>query len=342
MKRILISASDPGAANALFPLVSQLRSDDFLLDIVLSKEAKVIFNNQKIKFIDGDKMNTRELTGILARNYDIYLSGSSIGNTLDKKLLEYVKLKGVTSVCLLDYWTYYWQRFSKNYKDFYFIPDYILVMDKRAKKEMVAQGFNPKTLVVTGNPYFEYFLSRIYEKAENQTIIFISQPLSAMPDYNTNLYRGYDEFEVLQDVIEALREIGKDYELKICLHPKEKNNKYNKYLDNKNVHIDRDPLETSISSAGLVIGMTSIVLFLSSAAGKTVLSYQPKLKKKYRLDTNSKIVGRLITSKQDLKLYLKSYFKYTHANFKRVVNTTYKIEKGSTENIVKFLSKLTK
>jgi len=304
--KILVSANNPGGANSLLPVIQQLLKNGEELIIILEDKARDIFKKAQISFLDAEGFDKNKIDKLFdENNFHIFLGGSSLGKTIDKKLLDYCKERGLVSICVLDFWSNYWQRFSTEKKDFKFLPDYICVMDKKAKQDMTKEGFNGDSVIITGNPCFDHFVDNIKNSHEDKSkILFVSQPLESL-DY------GYDELSVLSDTIEALEKDNINCEVVVRLHPRDKEDKFNKILKKGNVSVfldENDNLEESISSSGLILGMNSMVLFQSAVAGKKVISYQPNLKVNDCLISNNLGLSRLITKKSELTQALKDYF----------------------------------
>lgn len=347
--KILVSADHPGAANAVLPIVKKLKNKSENLTIVLGGKSINIFKSANLKFIKGDYLSSSGIDKLFEDdNYDIFLAGSSMGYTIDKRLLSLCQKNKVSSIYILDFWSNYWQRFSRVKKDFKYLPDYICIMDKTAEKEMITEGFPAQRLVVTGNPYFENFINGISKKNEDKRrILFVSQTLRAWQEGN--------EYRVLEDIISILLTLGNNYKLVIRLHPRDKKNKFNKLITENNsrgikrgIKIFYDHLKNekqSISRSHLIIGINSCLLFQAALAGKKVISYQPRLIKRDYLPSNKLGLSKLVTSKKNLgevikrELTKKNELNKKDKN-KRIINTI--INKKATTNIINLVYSLEK
>jgi hypothetical protein len=181
-------------------------------------------------------------------------------------------------------------------------------MDDIAKEEMLAEGFPVERLVVTGNPHFDHFADDItHETEEDERILFISQPLraiGALPGYTSV---AYDEYAVLEDLIEMLAHLPERFFLSLRLHPKEPADKYAEYLGPRVRRATEATLEEALSCAGLVVGMSSPVLMQAATAGKKVLSYEPGLAGEDPLVSNRVGVTTRIESQTALSEALAAY-----------------------------------
>jgi hypothetical protein len=309
MIQVLFSANDPGGANAIAPVVGELKKQGAPFLGILSGPAREIFSKRNTSFIDGSSLTEETLhKEIDSFKPNLFLFGTSAGGTLEKDILLYVH-DHAPSVAVLDFWGNYWQRFSSpGVKDFRYLPAMICIMDTVARDEMIAEGFNPDTLVVTGNPHFDHFADLITRDLESEKdVLFISQPLSSISSLQGFTKHPFDEFSVLEDIISAFSFLPQEYHLNIRLHPKEDAHKFDKYISSRVFVMRESTLEEELSRAGLVIGMSSPVLLQASAAGKRVLSYEPGLSGNDMLVSNRVGVTRRISSKEELKEMLIAY-----------------------------------
>lgn len=333
MKKILISANDPGGANSVVALYDLLCQNGFEILSIITGPARDIWIKKGLPFIDGEGMtdeNVRaHLDGVV-----LFLAGTSAGQTFDKRILKLINdlnvlsAKKILSLYILDFWANYWQRFSNTEKDFAYLPDFICVPDAFAHDEMVAEGFDSKRIMITGNPHFDHFADSITKDREDKnSILFVSQPLSALKTVGNYSDSGYDEFNAINDLEECLNGLN----LVIRLHPKDIPKKYDSLISkNPSVTLSVDSsLEESISRAGIVVGMNSPVLLQAAIAGKAVISYQPGLLGEDKLISNRLGLTDLVTEKDALQ---KKILDYKNGVFsgKNVV-----WPKNATENVLK-------
>lgn len=337
MKKILFSAFDAGGGNAVFPVAKEiLKNKSFKALILIGGPSKEIFKREKIKHIDADVLRIKDLkTLVIKFKPNIFMGGTSAGLTFDKKILNEVKKLGAKTIYIFDYWSRYWERFSGDKKDFKYLPDMICVMDDRAKKEMMAEGIGRHLIKITGNPHFDYFQKNIKKGAEDKsTILFVSQPY-----VEKKKEVGYDEFEVLDDILNVSRGIADDFRVIIRPHPKEKSGKFNEYLDARVKIDDKTPIEKLLSRAGIIVGMNSMVLFQAAVAGKKVISYQPNLKTRDFSISSELGLSKLATTRKDLKKLLRGYWQDNFPKFKKAINV---IIPNATKNVINLIKKMDK
>src|SRR3989344_2870532 len=282
LKRILWSANDPGGMNAIVPVISALiaRGDDVVG--IATGPAAAIAKQKKLPVEDASEYSNEELQReVGTASPDIFLAGTSAGDSIDKKIFRLIP--NIPSVYVLDFWSNYRMRFSAEGEDLGYPPTAICVMDELARREMLAVGFDDDRLHVTGNPHTEHFTEGITRDRENpHEIVFVSQPVR---EVDGETY-GFDEYLVLEHLARAMKKLPKAFRLRIRLHPKDESNKYTLYLNECITMSPAAMLEEELSTAGLVIGMFSPVLIQARVAGKRVISYEPCLRGTDPLATN--------------------------------------------------------
>ena len=303
LKRILWSANDPGGMNAIVPVIKALiaRGDEVVG--IATGPAVAIAAQKGIAVQDAAAYSEEILRGkVEAARSQVFLAGSSFGDSIDKKILRLIPQ--VPSVYVLDFWSNYRMRFSAEREDLGYLPTAICVMDDLARREMLAVGFDDEHLHVTGNPHTEHFTEGITRDREDpHEIVFISQPVR---EVDGEKY-GFDEYLVLEHLARAVQKMPGPFYLRLRLHPKDEPHKFDEYLDGRILMSPASSLEEALSTAGLVVGMFSPVLIQAAAAGKRVLSYEPGLKREDPLATNHLGLTKKLATERELDEALKKY-----------------------------------
>ena len=245
---------------------------------------------------------TKNLYALL-KEYDfipqIALIPSIITRDLEKVLIHELKEVNVTVITPSDTWDYFRSRFSPLNKesgiaDFFYLPDYVFVVNAYAKERAICEGVPEEKIIVTGNPHFEY-LGMAYQqnkinqnvkqlkqewkiKPDHNIIIFASEGLSQLLLQNSHEYPGYNEVEVLKVVSETLKKFSNPIFLLITIHPYEDPTTFLQQPFLKNIQHrickNLNPL-SAIKLADIVIGMRSMFLIEAAFLGKRTISYQP-------------------------------------------------------------------
>lgn len=327
--KVLFSAKDAGGANAIAPVIAALVAEGTNIQGVVEGPSQKIFTEANIPFTAGAE-----------GPFDIFIAGTSAGDSRDKHIVQ--ELGETPSLYVLDFWLNYWQRFSTtDEKDFAFLPTRICVMDDIAKEEMLAEGFPSERIVVTGNPHFDHFADTITrEGEEKERILFISQPISSVAALPGFAQVSYDEYETLADIISAVETLPEKYYVSLRLHPKEPADKYEEYLGPRVRRATEATLEGAISKSGLVVGISSPVLMQAAAAGKKVLSYEPKLMGKDPLVSNRVGVTTRIGNKEMLATAISSYSRGEWPFHTKLLREVWPA--GATERVVDLVHSLIK
>ena len=277
MAEVLLYAHDPGGANALSPLVGELKSRGHGVVVYGSGPA--------LDFLPGARrcvVSARELIDEVSP--DFLFTGTSAADAVEKDLRVCARTRKIPSVAVLDHWVNYGVRFShyttaesERYlvdRVFDRLPDYIVVMDQMAKTEMVKEGVSGEMIYVLGNPHFDVlnadFSSLSVDSLRNELlagakklVVFASEP------YTEDYGQGY-ELEALRTV---LRILPKDVRLVVKPHPREQVDKF------KGTGAFVLPRSVSalqaVKASDVVVSMTSMVLIEAMICGRKAVSYQP-------------------------------------------------------------------
>lgn len=302
-KRILWSANDPGGMNAIVPVIDALVARGDVVTGIATGPAVGIAKQKNVAVQDATNYTGDELQkNVAAARPGVFLAGTSGGDSIDKKIFRLIP--HVPSVYVLDFWSGYRARFSKEGEDLAYLPSAICVMDELARQEMLTVGFEDAWIHVTGNPHTEHFTEGITrEHEDSHELLFISQPVREAGDEKY----GFDEYIVLEHLIRAVETLPEQFRFFIRLHPRDDSHKYDEYVNERVSMSPASSLEEALSTAGLVIGMFSPVLIQAAAVGKRVLSYEPGLKGEDPLATNRLGLTRKISDEKELQETLMAY-----------------------------------
>lgn len=305
-------ARDPGGANAIAPIAKELINLDFNVEIYGLQFANDVFLNYGIK----SKNIQNELSSIdrleikkwlSDKSPQIVITGTSADDFTEQIIWSESESLGIKSIAVLDQWMNYGIRFSKysmdelnlynKEKSIDNVPDIIVVMDDKAKSDMVLEGFEEKRIRVIGNPYFDYIKTYIKPQLENgtvdsrKTILYCSEPISEIYDCSTGSSPfGFDEISTLKHIVSTLNVIASKQNMDINLiirpHPKDRKGKYDEFLtedDSALMDVSIDKYKStfdSIMHSQIILGMQSMVLLEAVLLEKPIISVQIGLKKK--------------------------------------------------------------
>lgn len=352
--KIFFAAQDPGGFNVILPVIKELKKrKGFILKVFLANQSRDMAKKNRISYQNSNYLTVRKLIQIFKKERpDLIFIATSHRLSIEKKITKIAKAQGIKTCAVIDFWTNYKLRFSDpKSENLVYLPDYILVIDEIMKREMVEVGFDPKRLIVTGNPFFDTFSSLSGPGQKEEIISFFCQPISEF--YNRD-YLGYDEIRVFEDLVEVLGKLKVKLPVKIKFHPVTKNlKKFDKIIKNSRlrqgssgqaglkISIEKKlPVEDLIKKSKLVIGMYTMVLFQAAMMDKKVLSYQPNLKGTDTLISNRLKMSTAVYKKKNLYPALKKMLlsKSKNKNLKLIKKYT---QNQSTQKVIDFIKHIT-
>jgi hypothetical protein len=256
---------------------------------------------------------------------DLLLTGTSVNSAmLEHRFIAAARALGVPSLAVLDFWLNYVERFTDTGSRLSHRPDRIAVMDERAQAEMVAEGFDASSLVVTGQPAFDDLAhwrdaftdahrqdlrARWGTTAGELVVLFVSQPFGELygAAATNPLFYGFHEQQVLALVIEALEEIARDRRHGIMLivrpHPREDAAAFAASRSSTvRVLVSSDlAARDAALAADLVTGMNSVVLMEACYLQCLTVSLQPGLRRPDVLPTNRLGLSRGVYEASDIR-----------------------------------------
>lgn len=274
MIRVLACAGDAGGAEAVAPVVARLwATPGVVVEAWAYGPAVEVFARHGLAATPPRDPRAAVATA------DAVLLGTSVGGPEHEKgLASAARDAGVPSLAVLDYWSSYDRRFGGS------APDVVAVIDERMGAELVASGFHPERVVVTGAPQHERLLllepledgrrAALRERAgagpDDRLVLFASQPVREV--YGGGL--GYDEQTVLAGLGAALAHAPVATRLVVRPHPREADPAR---LPPGAVTVRDDVPYDWARAADLVCGMTTALLLEAAMLGCVTLSLQPGL-----------------------------------------------------------------
>jgi len=293
-----------------------------------------IISKNTRSFLNGKE----SVSKIEIQSTSIVVTGTSLGKCLDKELLIKAKMLKIPSVSIIEHWSWYKKRFELNGK--MVLPDHIIVNDDYAKKQAINDGLPEDKIFIGGNPHLEKlsktklpdFNVKAWKKKKNllnkKIILFISEALKDSFFLGTDDYLGYDEFEVINDIIEIL---PNNSTMLIKSHPEEESDKYNRYLSDHVKVIRQMSIEQMVQVPDTIIGMASMLLIELAMFRDDIISYRPNARKGF---VGVKIgATHYAETKSQLKNYLLDLPSSSSMLFRKKFD-------GSGKRISKFLENL--
>ena len=245
-KTVIFVSGDPGGTAALVPVIKRWHGPKVVLAY---RQAVELLNREGIEAIAlGDDAASFAAAGEwLGKTQARMLVGATSVNGVNWEhwFFQAAAKSGVPSLSVLDYWGNYTPRFSL-VAPLDSLPDAIAIMDERAKNEMVAEGFPPERLIITGQPVLDQarqwrssvtpamrdqFRQNLGVARNELACLFISQPLREMSLATGNDHGQGDEFEGFERLVAALT--VSSIEPKVLLvktHPREDPHKFDELI----------------------------------------------------------------------------------------------------------------
>jgi len=310
---VVALCGDPGGGNAVAPLIEALRAEGRVnVKAWAYAETRDLWAKRSLAYDRLAGTMTAGEASILLRECRarLLLVGTSVNSlNLEKVFIQGAREAGIPSVAVLDYWSNYSARFSDNAGHLSYLPDRIAVMDERAREEMIAEGFAPERLVVTGQPALDELVQEagrytpavraeirrgLGVQAAEQLLVFVSQPLSRLYGDNPAVpgHLGFTERTVLVMLMAALHRLRVSEEHRIVLavrpHPREDTEGFATLQSGCiRVLVSREGTSRDlIAAADIVIGMNSMLLVEACYLGRPTVSLQPGLRLPDTLPTN--------------------------------------------------------
>lgn len=325
---IVFVVNDTGPAKYISYIIKNLNNIDFLC--ISSSISSKVFDSFGI--VNIDNTNKIDLSKI-----QLIITGTCLGNGIDKEWIRIGKQNNIKTISIIEHWSLYKKRFELNGK--YNFPDKIFVNDPIAKEEAILDGVDENIIQVVGNPVLENISKREYsldiKKAwvdetrlnkDKKIITFISEEYKKDFPKGSREYQGFDEFEVLEDIVKNL---DNNMQLLVKLHPAENKNKYDYLKEYNNIKIiDKVDIEKLIEISDIVIGMGSMLLLEASLLKANIHSYRPNETIKFIGNKNGMTIH--IKNKKELKKIMKN----NYSKKDKVIKNNFI---GSTNNIIKFI-----
>jgi hypothetical protein len=256
--------------------------------LLAQQDAARVFDRWKIPYrlvpaLDwGDLLDVG--TDLLsAHDPSTIVTGTSWGPSVDKAVTLAARKKKVPVTAIVEHWDLYMERFSELRNGHIiargcFMPDRIWVNDALARDEACAAGLPPSIVEVLGQPHLEHQIQQFNRgqwRRDDTNIVFISERVGGDFVKGSPLYRGFDEYSVVDQLIKSI-DLSRFF-LTIKLHPQESVGKFDALIDGRrriSVLKDADNVEL-ICNAGKVIGMFSMLLLEAALVRDDVVSFLP-------------------------------------------------------------------
>lgn len=316
---VVAVAGDPGGARAVAPVLEELQAAGRVrVQALAYRQALALWTQRGIACAPLAEDLTAAAIGALLREVQpaLLLTATSANKVdLEKLFIEQARLLAVPSLTVKDFWSNYVMRFSDAAGRLCYVPDRIAVMDELARTDMIAVGFAPACLVVTGQPAFDDLAAcraafgpeqrrairaGLPVEDDELFVLFASQPFAEVygSAAKSVAQLGYHEGMVLDALREALVQLARQHGRRVTLvirpHPREKAEAFAAPADAgfRTLVSTGGDSRQFVMAADLVVGMTTVLLVEACYLGCPVVSLQPGLRQPDCLPTNRSGLSR--------------------------------------------------
>lgn len=352
-KKILFYSRDPGGTNCVIPVYRRLLEMKGVETLLWGKDFAIPkYREESLMYKDVGALKLEEIRQLLKQyNPKVLVTGTSYGDRTEQWLWKWAKKEGTYSMAILDQWLSYRIRFSDPSGRLVLL-DKILVMDEFAKKEMVAEGFNERRILVTGQPHFEELKKKAAQVTEFDkkkirkdlnllegiTILFVSEPLADA----LHVDMGFTEHTILRELILAVQQVRPSVivNLLVKLHPKQSISETRQTIgsfpavSNIRISIIADqPLLPLILIADVVVGMYSMGLIEAHLLKKPITSIQIGRKGPDQFILSKRGIIEAVITSDILKKELQKFFLRSG----KIPQQTLQVIPHPVENIKRFI-----
>lgn len=295
---VVIVCEDAGAAAALCIVGEQLAQEGRLRTVVAGIRAEPAFAAKGLSPVSGMRAGVLDGDAVL-------LTGSTMwGDRIEARALVEARQRGQWSVTFLDFWSNYLARLSyPSAMGLEILPSRLAVIDDHMFDEVVALGVDGQRVAVTGSPALDLIWERPrFIPDSSGPVVFLSQPIEAL--YGQSL--GYTEVGVLAALAPRIAALGR--RLVIRPHPREDVDNLRRIVANLpgQCIVEWDDFERLLSSASVVIGMTTMGLVEAALRGLPTLSLQLGAFTRHELPTTRAGFTALVVEEADIAQALAS------------------------------------
>lgn len=270
--------SDPGAAKAILSKALEFGKN--------SKDYRII-SNRVYSFTDSFGLVVETQIESPASVFDSYkpdflFSGTSYTSDFELLFAEEAAKRKIPSYAYIDHYVLFKQRFQLRNANFF--PDWILVIDERARNLAVSEGLPKDKIQIIGNPYYQFledykpkinknqFLNSIgILDVKKALVVFAPEPLS---NIDGKLKYGFDEMDACLEVKNILDQNNFSCNFIFKPHPNQDMKKLEGRLSDKFIFLDSDfDANLLIYHSDIVIGFFSNFLIEASIMRKKILRF---------------------------------------------------------------------
>lgn len=159
---VVVVAGDAGGAAALAPVLRRLMSDGRVsVRAFAYRQAVELWGRERIAFEPAPGPSCDAALDEALAPAAVLLTGTSVNEQqIENRFIRCANQRGVPAIAVMDFWSNYRRRFCDAKDGWMCRPDLVAVMDERARRDMLREGFDEAQLVVTGQPAWDDLAAR--------------------------------------------------------------------------------------------------------------------------------------------------------------------------------------
>ncbi len=217
------------------------------------------------------------------------VTGTSYRSDIEKQFHKLAHTHHIPCYAFIDHWTSMQTRFQQSDGSL-IVPDYVWVIDERAKQLAIEACIPENKIIITGNPYHswlaawkptisrETFIKNCGKVDPCSHILFFApDPLS---NINGQQQYGFDELSVMKELDSLFdsNEIN-NWTLVVKSHPNQNTDKLKQQIQSPRKVVllpENTDTNTALYYADAVMGFFSNILIEANIMGKNILRYLPQ------------------------------------------------------------------
>jgi hypothetical protein len=184
-KKILVGIKEFGAGAVLGEMILGERNKDLVFKVIAEPGAARALDLFGINYIKYNQLGLDSEKIALNFSPDLVITGASIGDSVEKRLIDFADKNNISVYVYIDAFVNCWQRFCciETGKKWRYMPTKIMVPNQVVRKRLFDKGFPLKDIVVYQHPI--YFGNKISKKRDKK-----------FDQITENRSLGYTEFVV--------------------------------------------------------------------------------------------------------------------------------------------------
>ena len=315
---------DVGAVKALIPVVEAMSVNSNLLPVVVSHPLSchlyeaVGIAHESVESSEWEVTPKRTVEKWIGQASPVVIVvGASRPRgslTLEQHAVNVAKEHSIPTVCIVDYWGNYGDRFNPVHNGHLIqvIPDTICALDSESQAEMEKIGIPPDRISVTYNPCFDRlsnYESHVLDHSEADSqgvrLLFVSQPLKQ----NEESLLGYDQEVIFTSLSKILCKSIHLFpiEIHVWVHPLEEGDFWSRVVressSNLQITISNERGPDAFRSFDLVVSGFSTMIYEAIHCDVPCLSLQIGLREQDQLITNKLGLSTAIYTEDSLAYF---------------------------------------